>query len=124
VGEGEIKGVGSGGVGAKEGRRVVSDWITQEATDDKKRKNDDAKWIGIRFSRTMEGTHPTNASLPNQTNDTHITINTVLTTTLCAPPPNTGSAIIGKDSFTIIFARRRVTRRRCPFERMGLIRFA
>lgn len=55
---------------------------------------------------------------------THMTISTVLTTTLCTPPPRTGSDMTGRDSLTIMFARRRVTRRRWPFARMGLMRFA
>ncbi len=39
----------------------------------------------------------------------HMTINTVLTTTLGNPPPRTGSAITGNVSLTIIFAKSRVT---------------
>ena len=55
---------------------------------------------------------------------TYMTMRTVLTTTLCTPPPRTGSAMTGRVSLTIMFARRSVTRRRCPFFRIGLILFA
>ena len=53
-----------------------------------------------------------------------MTMRTVLTTTLCTPPPRTGSEMTGSVSFTIMFARRSVTRSRCPFLRMGLILLA
>ena len=43
---------------------------------------------------------------------TYITIRTVLTTTLCAPPPRTGSEIMGSVSFTIMLASKSVTKRR------------
>ncbi len=55
---------------------------------------------------------------------TYMTMRTVLTTTLWTPPPRMGSAITGKVSLTIMFARSSVTSRRCPFLRMGLILFA
>ena len=56
--------------------------------------------------------------------ETHMTMRTVLTTTLCAPPPRTGSEMTGSVSLTIMFASSRVTSRRCPFLRMGLILLA
>ena len=55
---------------------------------------------------------------------TYMTMRTVLTTTLWTPPPRTGSAMTGSVSLTIMFARRSVTRSRCPFLRIGLILFA
>ena len=53
-----------------------------------------------------------------------MTIRTVLTMTLGTPPPRTGSEMTGSVSFTIMFASSSVTRRRCPFLRMGLILLA
>lgn len=55
---------------------------------------------------------------------THITISTVEMTTACGPPPRTPSAMTGSVSLTIMFANKSVTRRRCPFWRMGLILLA
>lgn len=55
---------------------------------------------------------------------THITMSTVEMTTACGPPPSTPSAMTGSVSLTIMLANNRVTRRRCPFWRMGLILLA
>jgi len=52
---------------------------------------------------------------------TYSTMSTVLTTTPWKPPPRTGSAMTGSVSLTIMFDKSRVTRRRWPFFRMGLI---
>lgn len=52
---------------------------------------------------------------------THITIKTVLTTTLWKPPPKTGSEMTGRASLTTIFARSSVMSRRWPFLRTGRI---
>lgn len=57
-------------------------------------------------------------------NATHITTSAVLTTTAWTPPPRMGSAITGSVSLVIMFARRRVTKRRWPFLRIGLILLA
>ena len=56
--------------------------------------------------------------------ETHITMRTVDTTTLWNPPPRTGSAMTGRDSFTIMLARRSVTSKRWPFSRIGIILLA
>lgn len=53
-----------------------------------------------------------------------MTIKTVLTTTLCTPPPRTGSEMTGRVSLTIMFASRSVTSSKWPFLRMGSIFFA
>ncbi len=53
--------------------------------------------------------------------DTHMTMSTVLTTTLTMPPPRTGSEMMGRASLTIMLAKRREMRRRWPFLRMGMI---
>lgn len=53
-----------------------------------------------------------------------MTMRTVLTTTLCTPPPRIGSEMTGSVSLTIMFASSRVTSSRCPFLRIGLILFA
>ena len=50
-----------------------------------------------------------------------MTIKTVLTMTLCTPPPNTGSEMTGSVSLTIMLANSNVTRSRCPFFRIGSI---
>lgn len=39
-------------------------------------------------------------------------------------PPRTGSEMIGNVSLTIMLASSRVTRSRCPFERIGFILLA
>lgn len=52
---------------------------------------------------------------------THMTMSTVLTTTLTMPPPKTGSEMTGRASLTIILANRSVMRSRWPFFRIGRI---
>lgn len=53
--------------------------------------------------------------------DTHITMSTVLTTTLTIPPPSTGSEMMGRASLTIMLAKSSEMSRRWPFLRMGMI---
>jgi hypothetical protein len=95
-------------ISAKLPREQVSDELIRVRTIllGKTHSSDKADVTGHKDIRSAEGASG---------NNTHMTISTVLTMTLCTPPPRIGSEITGSDSLTIIFARRSVTRSKCPF---------